>query len=269
MKLFSKNIKNILIVFLLAVIFSFTFAIFYFIFKKIFIDHSINYITSGIAAFMGAFFAFLFARIAVFLDKIREREKESYDERVFLDRYFNYTTNTINHNIYLMNSFIKSLKSGSFFLHNLNEVQLRYEALIKLRDLNFIKKLFTVLEDLKKLNDDIKTTNNWNSELRMAVIQGHITLDKYKMEAEAFSGAILTLKIFSENLFYNKLPELTAENRIFLNKKRTIISKALSFFCKETSVSEEEIEIEKKKIFEEAKNNMEKDKEELKKIGLV
>lgn len=269
MKLINEDTKNIVIVFLLAIIFSFIFIIFYFIFKKIFIDTSSFYITSGIAAFMGAFFAFLFIRLATFLDKISEREKESYNERVFLDRYFNYTQNAINHNIYLMDNFIKALNSGKLFLHDINEVQIRYEALIKLRDLNFINKLFTVLEDLKKLNDDIKTTNNWNNELRTSLIRGHLVLEKYKIEAAGFANAILTLKIFSENLFNNKLPDLIAENRIFLKKNVTILSKTLNFFCKDKKISKKEIKMEKEIILEEAKNNMEKDKEELKRMGLL
>lgn len=269
MKLVDGITKNILVILFLAIIFSFVFVFFYFVFSKIFIEGSDVYIVNGLGALMGAFFAFLFMRIADFLDRIYKREKQAYNEHIFLERYFNYTGNTIHHNIYLMEGLAKALDNGMLSLHAINSIPLRYEALLNLRNLDFINKLFSIMEDFKKFNDDIVIVNNWNNELRTALIQAHIPHEKYKEEAKEFLKIVLALKKFCENLFYEKLPNFMAENRLIIRKHQTLISKAMNFFFVERSPSSEEIEKEKKIVIKEGEESMKKDQKELEQMGLI
>ena len=265
----SKNkIENILIVILLLVIFSFVFIISSYLFKKIFIDNSIEYISGGIAAFMGAFFAFLFIRLGIFLDKVREREREAFNEYVFLDRYLNKALVILNDNTNLMNRLIKSLRSGEIFVSRLKVLPIREKTFTKLNDIEYINKVFPLIVDFERINDDIETINNWNNELKTALIQNHINLEKYKSESTRFVQGIETVKKYNENLLHNRIPEILAEDRIYLNKNKTILGKINKFIYKRRKIKKEEIDAEKQVLSKEIEEVYKKNKEELEKAGI-
>jgi hypothetical protein len=268
MKINKEFINNVFIAILVLIIFSFVSVTSFYLFKKIFIDSSVEDIYDGMSAFMGAFFAFLFVRLGIILDKIREREKEVFNEYVFLGRYLNGALITLNDNISLMNALFKSLKSGEIFVSRLKVLPLRDEALMKLTDLNYINKLFSLTADFKRLNDDIETVNNWNNELKTALIQNHINFEKYKSEAARFAQEIEVIKKYSEDLLNNRIPEVLAEDRIYLSKNKTILGKINDIIYKRREIKKEEIKSEKKRLLKEIEETKNKNKEELEKAGI-
>ncbi len=262
-KKLGEALRKLIPILLLGLIFSFVFAFGFSIFNQIFIDQNLDYTNSAIGAFMGAFFAFLFIRLAQVFDAIYKRKKNNHNELIYLERLFNLYLVATNDNRFLSIKLADTLRQGELELSLLNTYEVRIESLMKLTDINYLNKILGFVVDLRKINHDINITNNWNTELRSALIQKNIDFTKYKEQAAVLAKNIDVLSKYFLS-FQDKIIDLLCENEILIDKSKTLLSRLIGE--QKIKISKEEIEKKKKEFLKQLEKSKKESSEEIKKI---
>lgn len=155
-----------------------------------------NILVQGFGAFAGAFFAFLFLRLAEFFSKIYSRQVQHYNSLVMLETQLNEIGGIIHDNLYIIPTFAKVIVSGNVYFNNLHKIPIDKSHYQNLYDINLLNELFEYYYQLRKINDDIETMAAGYSDIKNALIQGHINQARYKVNAGALAETLKTLEIF-------------------------------------------------------------------------
>lgn len=136
--------------------------------------------TVFLGAFLGAFFSYLFVRIGMALDAIRQRHAKHRDALIRLQYVFNEALNILGDNIFIVDSFKNIFKGYSasnearIFGNVLHPIPYDNELLVSLGNLDLINQLYGLHVELRKLNDSMVTINRMSEKTTDAFIQGHI-----------------------------------------------------------------------------------------------
>jgi len=214
------NFKNLFPKILIIIIFACLVSFFYWIF----IGVSSSYTKEIVSAFAGAFFAYLFIRFAEVFDSFRQRQKNNYNELVYLERLLNLYLTATDNNKNFSQDLSKGLKEGVLTLVILGAYDVRVESLMNLTDIKYLNKIFGLIITLKGANHDIELTTKWNDELRLALIQKNIDLPKYKEQCIVLSKNVDILAKFFDSL-YEKIIDLIAENAVLMEKSQPLLTK--------------------------------------------
>lgn len=258
--------KTITTTILLSIIFSFFFVFCVFFFIKIFINGSSEYIYQGYAAFLGAFLAFLFVRLAEFFERIRNRQKMAYNEIVTLDSVLNVNYGILHDNLFLIDNFIKALTEAKAHIGSIHQFYISNDYLTNLINMYHINRLFSLFTDLRRMNNDIDTSNAWNVELRTAYTQKNITIEEYKLNAQELVKKLSELKKHLVVLG-TEIEEVAVENRIIMQKEKPMFLgfTNLIFGSDKIKFSAEEKNIEKEKFKNEVDALQKKSQEKINK----
>lgn len=266
----QKN-KSFIYWILTAVIASFIFVLGFFLFEKIFIEQSQDYLIAGYSAFFGAFFAFILIRIAEILKEMWKRQEKANNELVILDRLMNINYGILDSNIIIVDDFIKVLQKieseDSVYVNPIHKLAVRKESSLNLANIHYLNKIFSLMVDFERSNNDVDTINGWNKELRTALIQRNISREEYRVNAKKILEDLPSLKKYFLHLS-EEIISAMAENRILMRKQETFYHQLLVCYLgfNQVGVSGKEIETEKEIIKEEIQQVKKESKEKVDKI---
>jgi len=229
----------------LVIIFAFIFVFSVFIFQKIFFEQDVGYISVGLSAFMGAFFAFLFLRIAQWLDSLYAQRKEHFETLIKLEQLCNEYLGIIIENKAQIEDWVKTLKLKNRWGNRLQKFPRDREICLKLKDFNLLNDTFRLDMEARRLNESIEIVFNRYKEL-------DVDFRNKLMLPKTFSNNILVLlprieELLSfHNILDNQTKKVLAQTRILQG-----IDRPLFRFFKKRRLPEIFIEKEKKKIEEE------------------
>ena len=257
---------------LLALISAFIFVFGVFIFNKIFIENNANYLNNAVGAFMGAFFAFLFIRIGEVLTKLYERKNKHYNALVGLERACNEYLNIISDNIFVINDFITISKSALgknqpfVYFNELHELSVDKEITLNLANIDLINETFSFEVGIDKMNNSIRATNRFYSDIKGAFIQRNIDFETYKANVLILMGKLEELKSFLLSL-QEEDKKICAIARILM-KDRPLIIRLINLLVKNKITHDMETGIpdEIKKLEKEIAITQEKSKEKINQI---
>jgi len=229
----------------LVIIFAFIFVFSVFIFQKIFFEKNIDYISSGLSAFMGAFFAFLFLRIAQWLDSLYVQRKEHFETLIKLEQLCNEYLGIVIENKVQIEDWIKALESKTRWGNRLQKFPRDREICLKLKDFNLLNDTFRLDMEARRLNESIE-----------------IVFNRYKEVEVDFRNKLMSLETFSKNIsiLLPRIKELLSFHDILDNQTKKVLAqtrilqgtdKPLFRFFKDRRLPKPLIEREKKKIEQE------------------
>ncbi len=143
-----------------------------------------------VASFAGAFFAFLFLRVGEILEKYYQRQLIHFNALVSMEVSLDELGTIIHDNIYLLPSFRTTINSGNVYASTLRPLPIRRDYYEKLHDVELINELYKLNYDIRRINDDLESANDWYSHIREIYTTGQMKADHY----------IENAKILSENL---------------------------------------------------------------------
>lgn len=219
------NKKDIIQGILVIIIFSFVFVVSGFIFQEIFFNKSLSFIKEGFGAFLGAFFAFLFIRLGEFFSKLYKRKVDSFNGYVFLERAFNEHLVNAQDNVYVADAMLKILKNGDVATNKFTMFSIPRDSTMKINNIEFINDIFSYNINLTKINSDMERLNEWYHELKMALLQGNIKHDQYKILVREVVDGVEMMKKYNCYLMDNKIIDILAKSRILIQKEKTFVAK--------------------------------------------
>lgn len=143
-----------------------------------------------VASFAGAFFAFLFLRVGEILEKYYQRQLIHFNALVSMEVSLDELGTIIHDNIYLLPSFRTTINSGNVYASTLRPLPIRRDYYEKLHDVELINELYKLNYDIRRINNDLESANDWYSHIREIYTTGQMKADHY----------IENAKILSENL---------------------------------------------------------------------
>ena len=250
-----------------AVIFSFVFIFSSLIFIKIFVQPDQLFIIQGLSAFMGAFFAFLFLRLADFLERIYKRQVKHYNSLVILETQLNELGGIIHDNIYLIPFFRDAITSGNIYFSKLRQLPIDRSHYESLHDIDFINDLFTFNYQLRKINDDIDSLADGYVDIKNAYIQHHIEKQDYLINAQISADLLTALEAFLGDM-EERTVQLMAKARLMARKDMPLGTKIARWFIHTSGskLKKKEVDKEAKKLLkeiEETKTQSQKEIEEV------
>ena len=214
-KTIVKNITTAksLPVYLVVIITAFIFFWGYELFSLVFGTGNQNFAIQALSAFSGAFFAFLFLRLADFLERYYLQQKRHYNALVSLEVLLDEIGAIIHDNLYLLPSFRQVITSGNIYASLLKTVPLERKYYDKLHDIKLINDVYKLNYDIRRINDDIENSNNWYANLRDLFTHKQIGPEDY----------ITNSKIIAQNLkFIEAGLKLLLEDNIKLHARVTL-----------------------------------------------
>ncbi len=249
---------------LLSIIFAFIFTISFFLFKEIFIQKNSNYITNGLGAFMGAFFAFIFIRIADFLNDLYLRKKRNNNALVRLEQICNENLCIIGENQQQLNQFEESLKERKLFGGILQSFLIDKTIPLDLTSINLINDGFILNIEARKLNESIKMVYDQYRKLEEQFLSRDGVGGKLlEINRPHLLSLVNDLKEFHSNLD-NKTIKLLSKVRIFLRDK-PITTQIISYFGQK-QLENDQIINEEAKLRKEIAESIKKSSEEIRDI---
>ncbi len=221
-------------------------------------------IIQAFASFSGAFFAYVFLRLAEFFSAVRKRELQHYNSLVALDSELNEVEGVLYDNLYLIPEFVRVITSGNIYFNNLHEMPINKSHYENLSDLDLLNRLFSYNYDLRKLNDDIRTTSSGYRDIKDALIQKHISPENYKLNTYELAKNLILLKAFLEGQ-EEKTLNLLARVRIHLRKNLPFSTRLQRLFVPVSDQGFNDVEVEKEvsKLRKEIEETKSKSKEEI------
>lgn len=245
----------------LAVIFGFFFVVANLLFGNIFIDQSAGYITDGVSAFMGAFFAFLFLRLGDFFSRIAIREKIAYNELVYLQLFFADSLSFLQETRIKLEDFIDSLNSGNFWPGFFSEFPTRDKGdLLNLDNIDLLNKALKLMIDIRRVNDGLRTANQWNIKLEHSVVSGFMSIDNYKTQHAPPLVEQLNQLVNQLTPLEDELLDLLAESRLLLEEGKPIVQSFIELTKIRRRMSVKKIKDKRGEIIAEAQKVKEKSK---------
>lgn len=218
-----EKIYTILFVVVLVFISVFCWQIFY----KLFITISVDFSNTAIAAFFGAFLAFLFMRLSDFFKSCSDRISKGHNSLVKIEHLLNALLGTLDENIYVIETFeelyeknVKNQTQSHVFVwaNRLNPLKLFDELLPDLLNIDLVNELFTLNIHLRKLNEDIETTNAAYKESKDALISKAIPPDNYLDNITIIKTKLVVIKDFFGNSIYEVTRALSAVQVLVENR---------------------------------------------------
>jgi hypothetical protein len=152
-----------------------------------------------VGAFAGALFAFLFVRLADFLDTIYKRQKLHYNSLVALETQLNEIGTIMHDNLYVMPNFRRVILSGNVYFNNLHTIFIDKSHYEKLYDIDLLNELFSYNYQLRRINDDIETVTNGYDELKSVLFQTN-NIDHYKENTKLMAEQLQILEAFIRDI---------------------------------------------------------------------
>lgn len=189
-------LKECFIIFSLTVICGSLFFSIDLILRSLFVN---ELLIQTVSAFAGALFAFLFVRLADFLDAIYKRQKLHYNSLVTLETQLNEIGTIMHDNLYIMPNFRRVILTGNVYFNNLHTVFIDKSHYEKLYDIQLLNELFSYNYQLRRINDDIETITNGYNELKSVLFQTN-NLDHYKANTKLMAEQLQILEAFIKDI---------------------------------------------------------------------
>jgi len=214
--------KNGLIMTVLgAVVFSIVFYLLFHFFFYFFIVKSNIYISNGVGAFMGAFSAFIFLIFEKTFSKYRERRVKHLNALVRSEYLLNENLQFIADNIFLLDGFVKIIKKGGFHSGAFNEILWDKTILLDLANLEMINRLGDYAISVRKINRDTSMLEGLYSEIKTALVEGHINKATYDYNIPLVLDRIEIIKNYYQMLDV-EIERRQSEVRVLLKNKSPV-----------------------------------------------
>ncbi len=250
---YRRNLKFILIILLIAIIFGFMLSVSFWLFNSTFVQMEKKYIENFVGAFAGAFFAFIFVRLGNALSNIYDRHVQNYNALVQLEHHLNDCLNIIGDNYYECDVYIKAIEGMNspdkihLIMSRLEPIPIKKELLSSLIHIDLVNDLFSLNQHVRKLNEDMISFNDGYELIKKSFIELRISPEQYVMNAKSAIGARNNLKSFLLSA-KDEIVQLAAAIRILLRDKPLLLSFVLFF-----AASHYDKEFKKKQAEEEVK----------------
>ncbi len=231
-------------------------------------------VIQAFSAFAGAFFAYLFTRIADFFSKVYQRQVKHYNSLVNLETQLNEIGGIINDDLYIIPKFIKAIKAGHVYFNKLRSIPIDKSHYENLYDSDLIDILFSFNYLVRKINDDLDTSNRGYEKLESALTQKLITSVDYVLSCNNLAH-LLTVTNLSLTKLLEENTNLMARVRLEIKKDMPLGARLQFLFVrsKGAKISKQELEKEKKILeleIEESKHKSRKEIDDaLKEAGLT
>lgn len=224
-------------------------------------------LVQGFSAFAGAFFAFLFLRIAEFLSKLYTRQVKHYNSLVILETQLNEAGGIIHDNLYILPNFQRVISSGNVYYNNLHPISVDKSHYENLYDIDLLNELFTYFYQTRKINDDMETAGIGYNDLKTSLMQGHMTQEHYKVNAELLAENLKAIEVFLGDLEERTI-KLMARIRVQMKKDKPLGTRIMELFIRPSGKKLKQPEVDREfeklsKEIEETKTKSQKEIEEV------
>ena len=203
------------------------------LFTLIFLSNDTGFSKAIIAAFAGAFFAFLFLRMGEILGKYYQRQVKHFNALVSMEVFLNELGTIIHDNIYLLPTFRATINSGNVYASTLRPLPIRRDYYEQLHDIKLINEVYKLNYDIRRINDDQESANNWYLHLREIYTTGKMAPDHYIENAKILSE---NLKVIQAGLILllDDVVRLNAMSKIRATLDKPLLTRAMHLFIEKT-----------------------------------
>jgi hypothetical protein len=197
----SKIRKTFEIV-LMAIVFGFIVVLTIIVFGKLFGVNNENSIERFQGAFAGAFFAFLFVRLAEFLNLIYKRQAKNRSALIKLEHNLNECLNIINDNIFVIDNYISIFREyrpedrARLFSNEFLMIPIDKDIPIELTNIEYINEVFILQDNLRRLNVSMSSLNKMTEGLGKYFIEKNLDHTTYVVNMTANMQKYEELKKF-------------------------------------------------------------------------
>lgn len=246
-KLFSnkQKLENYLAFMIVLIISGFIVFWAYNVYSLAFISNDTGFIKIVVASFAGAFFAFLFLRVGEILEKYYQRQVKHFNALVSMEVFLDELGTIIHDNIYLLPSFRTTINSGNVYASILRPLPIRREYYEELHDIKLINELYKLNYDIRRINDDLESANDWYLHLREIYTTGQMKPDHYIENAKILSENLKVIQA-ALMLLLEDVIRLNAIVKIRLTMDKPLLTRIIHFIIDSTRQDITKRQIEEK-----------------------
>lgn len=178
-----------------------------------------NALVAFFAAFFGASISFSLVEFGKYADRIRKHTVKHFNSLVKIERILNRAIDTIDKNIYFYQNYYRGMKIGKTIVWTSDRIPYDESLLDDLINIDFVNDYFTLLVDIKRINQDFETLEKKYEEAKKYYfVYQRIDRKTYEHNISVCVEKIEHILNFLKK-FYEDTVQLYAKSRLLLDEK--------------------------------------------------